>query len=221
MKHRYILLFSLIVTILIATFGLAACNRSLGLKDSLLGASSCLLPCWQGITPGITTSNDALQILQKSTLIAKKSVTSSNPQDDFGGATWKWRTEDSQLDARLWWRDGAIREVILPTSDISIDEIIKKFGIPEKIHVIPIGTPEDWEWGVTLYYPANGFQVQINGLFGLGAFLKPSDKVTFITLFEPSTIKERITFEGFDFAGLNPFLDWKGYGSISELYNSP
>jgi hypothetical protein len=187
----------------------------------LLGASSCSLPCWQGITPGITTSNDALQILQKSTLIAKKSVTSSNPQDDFGGATWKWRTEDSQLDARLWWRDGVIREVILPTSDIVTDEIINRFGVPEMVYVIPIGTPEDWEWGVTLYYPANGFQVQINGLFGLGASLKPSDMVTFITLFEPSTINERILFEGFDYAGLNPQLDWKGYGSISELYNNP
>jgi len=170
--------------------------------------------------PGVTTSSEALQILQNSSLVANASIRSSNPLDDSGGANWKWRLGGSQLEARLWWRDGIIREVILPTSSISVDEIINRYGFPEKVIAIPIGIPENWEWGVTFYYSTKGFQVQINGLFGFNALLKSSATVSFITLFESSTVEERISFEGYHITDLN-LQDWKGYGSIPDLYYIP
>jgi len=188
-------------------------------KDSIFGNSSCALPCWQGIVPGITTRDEALTILRDSPLIQGESLLSQDFAADPGGVGWDWRGSISSLEDRpnLGWSEGIVREItIFPPSGITVEEMINGYGIPERVSVLDVGIPEDPQYGVSLYYAHNGFEVRIFSIVGYhDAELKPSDPITFIVIFEPLPIEEYLSSFGFIVVKIP---EWRGYGNLQDLY---
>ncbi len=198
---------------------------SAGELESFLGNSSCFLPCWQGITPGITTSTEALQRLHESHLILKNTIQSEESKPGFGKAQWHWQFDGRQLEGYgdMEWSDGIVRSVGLGTYPmILLGEIINKFGPPQKIDVLDcteiVEGPQ--HWCVTLLYAKVGFEVQDHlerSGSGKGVQITPADPISFIVLFQPSTIEEWLSSLGFDPQVVH-LQDWKGYGDLIELY---
>jgi hypothetical protein len=108
--------------------------------EKLFGNSSCSWPCWQGITPGITTGSEALKRLNDSPLILKKySIQSEGSITGPGRADWHWKIDDKlpEENGNMRWKNGIIWLMELTvSSNFSVGEVITRFGPPEKISVI-------------------------------------------------------------------------------------
>jgi hypothetical protein len=193
--------------------------------EKYFGNSSCSLPCWQGIMPGVTTSTQALQRLKDSPLIFNNSIQSEGSMTGSGKTTWRWKPDDKmpEVKGNFEWVNGIVHLMKLTTYNIiSIGEIISRFGPPEKISVIDcteVVEGPQW-WCATLYYVKIGFEIH-NSWSRSGnekvIQITSTDITEFIMLFEPSTIEERVSSQGLDSHYLN-LQDWKGYGNLLDLY---
>lgn len=194
--------------------------------ENYFGDSSCSWPCWQGITPGITTSDDALQLLQTSALVLQSTVQTESLKTGFGNARWEWNIGDVQpsLGGDMDWRDGIVYDVgLIAYPTFSIGKVISRFGPPDKIHTddcteIPEG--EHRYLCAVFHYNKNGFEIHIVWEAAWNendTQITPSDPVSFVVLFEPTTIEEWVTNYGGDPQTLN-LQDWKGYGNLYDLY---
>jgi hypothetical protein len=85
--------------------------------ENFFGNSSCAWPCWQGVTPGITTSVEALQRLNVSPSISKNSLHSEGSEAEFGTADWQWKLDEKRLadDGKIEWHDGIVFDILLNT----------------------------------------------------------------------------------------------------------
>lgn len=191
--------------------------------ENFFGNASCSWPCWQGITPGVTTSSEALQRLNNSSLVLKNTIQAEEPKTGFGKVEWHWKIGDKQpiLGGDIEWRDGFVWKIALTAYYIiSLGEMINKFGPPEKVEVINcteiVEGPQ--YWCATLYYARNGFEIHVNwNRNENGMQIMPSDPIDFVLLFKPSTIEEWLSSWGFDPQN-HDLRDWKGYGNFYNLY---
>jgi hypothetical protein len=221
--------------------------QSVAVFENLFGNSACSWPCWQGITPGITTISEALQKLQDSPLIPTKyAIQSNGSKTGLGTAKWLWYIDDKCIkeygyDKRLEeygymdWNDGIVRRITLNAyPNISIGEIIKKFGPPEKIGVIDCSdSPDGLQfWCGSLFYTKNGFEIDVMWNYDSENIqITPSDPIDSVVLFRPSVFtpsniegwlspesiehKRPVKGSPFDWKG---FRDWDGYGNLFDLY---
>jgi len=187
---------------------------------SLLTGSPCDLPCWQGIVPGVTSSVEAIEILQGLPYVKKGSVKQSGTAE-VGGCTWQWRTSGKRILPGMTWQNGTVDTITLGLNyELSVIEIMDRLGVPEAISTITGGTPERWYWIVTFYYPNQGIELK--------AFtsefenqLEPSTEVGIVSLFIPRSMEERVDDIEKEIAAPLPenfLMQWKGYGNIGELY---
>ena len=202
----------------------SASLSAIALED-FFGDDSCSWPCWQGITPGITTSSEALLKLQASPLILKKySIQSEGIETGNGKASWRWNVDDNQREERgnIQWTNGVVRMMELTAYPvISLGEIINRFGSPEKIDVIDcteIVEGPRW-WCGTLYYAKSGFEIHVSWEDSAESDVQiaPSDPIGFVRMFAPSTLEKWLAAIGL--SHVYPDLrDWNGYGGLYDLY---
>jgi len=192
--------------------------------ENLFGDSSCAWPCWQGIIPGVTTRDEALQILNNSPIIVEISTRSNELAAGFDSINWKWVLDDSETTGLARSQNGIVYEIQLKTNQsISIGEIINRFGPPEKINIIDCTEVPEGEfryWCGILYYTKKGFSFHSSwaGTWDEQDLkINPSDPIEIIALIKPSTIEEWALFNGLDISSFN-LRDWEGYGGLYDLY---
>jgi hypothetical protein len=164
--------------------------------EYFIGNSSCSWPCWQGITPGVTKSSDALQLLQASPVVSKSTVQSKEFSPGIGTARWYWEIGNNQYDGYMEWQDGIISRIDLTAyPKFSIGEMVSRFGTPEKVEVIDcspiVEAPQ--HWCAVFYYTRMGFGIDARWEMAEDAtdiLFTPNDSVRSVSLFEPSTIEE-------------------------------
>jgi len=191
--------------------------------EIFFGDASCSWPCWQGITPGITTSSDALQLLQASPVVLEPTIQSEEIKPGFGTARWSWQMGNNQFDGEMSWQYGIVSSIDLaPYPTLSIGEIVSRFGSPEKVSVFDCSsTPEGLQvWCANFYYIKRGFEIRLrwnNPEHMNDIQLSPSDPVRFVYLLGSSAMEDLLLYLG---SGGDQVIirDWKGYGNLLDLY---
>lgn len=192
--------------------------------EIFFGDASCSWPCWQGITPGVTKSSDALQLLQVSPVVSKSTVQSEELWPGSGTARWFWEIDNNQFEGDLVWQDGIVSRIdLFPYPKFSIGEIVSRFGPPEKISVFDCAmTPEQpQEWCASFYYTKIGFEIRLKWKmpeYADDIKLSPSDPIRSVYLFEPSSIDDWLLYLGIHEPENIDIRDWNGYGNLLELY---
>ncbi len=206
--------------------------------NNIFGDISCTWPCWQGITPGLTTSMEATQKLNVTTGVIKLIVSPGlielppqmdNNDRDFGSTNWGWALDKGQsISVRVSWEDWVVDSISLNSysnlHEMPLEKVINRFGPPEKFafEVCPGHSISTIPLCATLYYPKRGFEID---LFWQetnleNAQITPSSPINNVLLFKPSTIKERLAAQR-DVPGYfreADLQDWKGYGNYIDLY---
>jgi hypothetical protein len=113
------------------------------------------------------------------------------------------------------------------TYDLTIDQVIEKFGPPEAINVSRGGIPEHWYWIIDLYYPHIGVQFKAYTL-EFDNSLEPSSEVGVAQFFAPTSLEERVAniygneenvlAERIISHVMGLMRPWKGYGNLFEIY---
>ncbi|MGA7193318.1 MAG: hypothetical protein WBW94_06770 [Anaerolineales bacterium] len=176
----------------------------------------CEPPCWQNITPGVTTKQDALTKLHdiypadKQVIDHNSSGTgfddyiSFSPYNDFSllGEIEISNNRVSMIDFAIYTKYTGIR----------LDHSIELFGIPQNILVMQYGEYDQ----VTLINAQKGTSFGYK-LFGnesvTSAEIGPNTEIREISFFDPSQYQRVMDSEEF-----NSLQPWNGYGSFKDKY---
>jgi hypothetical protein len=141
-------------TFLVLLASLAGCQAK---QSVLLENTLCQYPCWQKIRPGITSSEDALEILQRSPFLDSPPSSAPRKIDDVRSASsWVFAKNILEVSGGITYFNDTVAYIEFDViGNISIHEMIKYYGKPEFISVIT--GREDSRWlRVCWIYPDAG-----------------------------------------------------------------
>jgi hypothetical protein len=140
----------------------AACSRPV---PGILSGTPCAIPCWQNITPGITSDSAALSILSDPTIVEQDSLRESGLTTGSGTLLFPghafWLTNGDG--GMVLYNQGKVFQItVTPADSLPLTEVMNAFGEPERIYVTERTS------GVTcylawLFYPVNGLMVSVSG----------------------------------------------------------
>lgn len=145
----------LLVSVLLVLMG-AACAPEIQLvsdeyldDDSLISDEPCAAPCWRGITPGETSWNDAVQIIEEDETLDDLQTRTDDETGQIGAA---WAQVDGRNCCQMFTQDGETVSLLVTqtTPDIAFSEVIEKFGEPS--YLIGEAVTSDQAL-VSVYYP--------------------------------------------------------------------
>jgi hypothetical protein len=176
--------------------------------SSWLDKPACKLPCWQNITPGVTTLKEARLILEKLPFIESQTKTYDSVDWRFvpnkGDGGWMGASQDGVVDSITLGGD----------SELLVQTIIASYGNPTYVK------PHDCRDGTCpaeLIYPDLGLWVSIFVENSSGDNENPKIEIL------PTTVSDGVVFieSGMENTKKNLSLfqddrltmDWKGYGN--------
>ena len=124
-----------------------------------LNGVPCSVPCWEGITPGLTTMHDAFTILRQSPLTADVSL---RRQGKLGSLHWNWRS--GQEGGWAYFSADDPNEIITDidpsVGPMRLGDAIAVFGEPTDVvtnDVCPVGSVRFYEFSVA--YRSRGLKL--------------------------------------------------------------
>jgi hypothetical protein len=181
-------------------------------------SESCPNVCWLGIQPGVTTAEEAYQILLNSKYIDRKSVDWYKSPNEWypDGISARWLTEPPRgryVDVVLNIENDKILTMWFDDLwSITLQELINIFGEPDKISIFYVRYSPGWPYiEYTLFYHVPEITVHF---FSLTELTGP----------DPGDVVNRLILNQSDFE--NPGSDyhelyedsqpWLGYGHLEE-----
>jgi hypothetical protein len=127
-------------------------------KESILiQKTGCQFPCWQSIQPGVTTSDEAIQILLQMPFIDSKPSTSPRKIDDARSySSWTFQKNIREMGGGITYYNDIVAYIDFDViNKTKIDELVAYYGNPELISVI--SGQADTQWlEVSWLYPKQG-----------------------------------------------------------------
>jgi hypothetical protein len=170
---------------------------------------TCKPPCWQNITPSITTIDEAVSILER----MPETTITYNKKDSI-----EWDFGSNKTGGWLRAEDGIVAFVILSsiTDNLTLETVVASYGYPNFV------VPEDCREGMCstiLVYPDSG--IWLNVFIENKGWNNNSIQVEIL----PKTIVNRVHFEKIGMENFKqsylipeykvPIIEWNGYGDYS------
>ncbi|GAB4418276.1 MAG: hypothetical protein Kow002_05100 [Anaerolineales bacterium] len=189
-----------------------------------LNSSVCELPCWNGIVPGTTHKQEAIEILLE--LKTENDVVEVKEHEEasesfvfmYVGVTGEMSSDVMQT-ITLRVHEDTVQVVMIEDVRISLEEIISMLGKPEGVMRLPTWFDD----GIMVVYPSKGIifgvLVQKTGFLGTTLILKPESTLSSAILYPPgtwdATVGAHWVSEKWATANMHP---WSGYGDIDKKY---
>lgn len=206
---------------------LSSCRRGhqeTRVDRSILTDDPCAAPCWQGILPGVTTAAEVSDILQRLDFIDQDRLWASERE------YFAWHSTASDADpavsSYVLSRAGVVSGIEIGLDfELSLGEVMEKYGPPEKFVAYQSPRVEKIQSDVHFFYPQRGliFTSWIDGYVPPGEplMLVPSTLVTFVRYFAPAPIenlmREYPELNTAVLHGEDYWQDWPGYGPVKLL----
>jgi hypothetical protein len=205
------------------------CGEPPAVDMSLLTGEPCEPPCWQGLTPGSSTEEEANEFLRTSELVDQATLYQAELTRGSGevvGVSIQWRStapRSSNVDSNDFAIEGGVLKnmIIYPDYDLTLESLLQRYGPPEKFHVMVTGRHVP-SLRVTLFYPAHGFTASLE-LPVDDARLRPESTVIQVWYSKAGPLETFIELGvGYlgSYLGSTPeqwsesLRDWQGYGAI-------
>ena len=200
-----------IVVLILAMIGLGACVSLPGVPSIAqpedwsyrwLKGIPCRAPCWEGITPGQTTAEEEVQILQRSPIVTAVKITAIPGAPDVGVVEWNWtntgrRGGGAEFHAQTPSSPIYLVAPIFPVS-FKLGDVIQAYGEPSHIIASSYYGP-DIDSGVfydlSILYLPQGFIIGV-----AGGRVKPTLSV--------DTLSEAVVFFAPGEEGLRSAFQW-------------
>lgn len=196
----------------------SACTPTAANTTSVLTISDCELPCWNGITPGVTTKEEAEQILENTEGIGVNNIHTYNTSPTIRfWLSLETPSINRKTVGLLESLGGKVIELQLTENlNIVFGDIVQRIGEPESVISTPfIGGGNSFvalypDKGVAFYIP---YDTEVVGL---------GTQITSLILFDPTDFDRWLDMASFSIAKAEEtkkiMYPWKGYGNIKELY---
>ncbi len=217
-----------IVILLLVGFVLASCGLS-HQNPNIFEKPVCNPPCWENITPGITTKADALVILSKIDFVEQPSIDMNRPaigfDDEIRFSAYNYHPISGSL---FISRDRVSMIAFEFNLGTTMQHAIDWFGAPENILVVHTSFFDQ----ITLLNIRKGFEFNYK-LFGNqnqyldSSKIEPDSEVFGVLFFDPNQYQQVLNSRILAAYTLTPdeiksnLRPWAGYGSFKDKYWPP
>ena len=218
---------TLLLGLLVCTF-ITACQNPIPQQSTVITDQTCLPPCWNNITPGLTTANEAETILRNADTGDPQSVVREINTIDGWYDTIYWRWQDFSRGYLLLQNDTVWLLSFSENegrSTETLSQAIEKYGEPEFVFsMLDTNNPR---WGEIMFeYPQQGLifsYVSHDEEEMYRTVLRPETPISIIVYFSPEDYQRfQATFsppqEWTQKEILGSQYPWNGYGNISDKY---
>jgi len=210
-----------IIMLVISTVNDFSLRPSVVLKND-----TCDAPCWNGIQPGVTKSQETFVILSEIDVIPMNSIKEKYDKDGkITSWSWFFRRPAPDGGGTVYFADDRATAIsILTATSIKLEDFFKKFGEPDK-YWTEIGYGENREYlEFSLFYPTKGYVVNlIIDTEGDSKQVKitESSQVMRVTFFKPELLDDlletQILIDTPKGARKGSFISWTGYGNVTFI----
>lgn len=181
----------------------------------------CAPPCWEKITPGITTAEEAEKILKQNELMSDVEIFSPENHLQDSSVFWTWRSSKTPGEAYFdsLATPHTIKRIFVNLSrPVKLKNVISTFGYPSHVQV-SVDAPNVQEesrliYDLTLYYMEAGFYLVLDRNSAGSLFIKPtiSPETTFgVVIFFAPSIDGLHTATGWDKNFIqDTLIPWQG-----------
>lgn len=178
---------------------------------------TCQIPCWEGLTPGVTQIDDGAEILRNKPFIKTLKNPIYGPVGDIRQISWEFENQEGSGVANSDENGEIIAWIALNTgaTDFPLKKVIASYGYPDWVSIYCQGTDFIYKCSVELVIKDKGM---ILGLL-LDDKGKPGNNIIIIT--PESQIEKILLFANdqnryetaFKFSEIPHAIvyDWKGY----------
>jgi len=166
----------------------------------------CRAPCWEGITPGYTTGQEAGEILKRSLLISTAEVKIDSSLPDYSSVIWRWTdgTPGGEIHFSSRSSDNTIRDIApFQNKTFALGDVMKSYGEPthvratiiEKVNYerTPSGpSPIDTSYTLMVVYLEQGFALSVGG--AITPTLSPELQMDGLVFFVPGEAGAKAVF---------------------------
>lgn len=176
------------------------------LADLVDAEAACQAPCWRGVTPGETTWQEGLDLIQNTPIFVD---VQSGRDPNSEAAVIQWRTIDSQLDAanRMFTEDGqTVAQIsLIELSPYTIGQVIAAQGEPSLVQASLSGSTHAI---LNLFYPEKSLVVTIYIVLTADTDLTEDSQVVGAYYLLPQTMEALLRD--------TPLVEWNGYDSFAD-----
>jgi len=192
---------------------LGACQDALVHDVGILSDLPCPAPCWQGLTPGASTLEDAREVLDG----LGGSLVGGYSEQQLHGETVliQWHFRECQYCAvnGISLDNGVVSTIsMFVPYNVPVADLLAGYGEPEGIVAFEDGLPEHRYVAVSMFYGQRGLTFVLE-LPTDRPMLDPTSRVMHASYSEPYTLSSKQEALG-DEQALTP---WPGYGNALSL----
>ena len=203
-RHLFLTVIGIVSTLLF----LWACTSAptpelLDIADGgVLSGEPCGPPCFWNITPGVTTKEQTMNILQDMGLLQRCEYFDTTAESGDRGIICSpiavfILKEDVDIVAGLGFR---------PTQRITVEDIIEKYGEPNAVQVVGLGLPEsNPQTTMTLYYDSWNMSLRLSDQASITYELEPDVQVENIAYSDKRSYERYRQYSS----------GWHGFGSYA------
>ncbi len=177
---------------------------------SVLTDSPCAAPCWEGVVPGTAMDEDeVLELLHELPSVGR---VWKNTAIMWYWKEWPW---EGQGYNSIFLMGTVVNNINLYFAfELTVEEIVNKYGIPELVSVTEVGTPQAYV-AVHLFYPTKGLSFKAKVFPDYDPVLKPTTRV-FEAVYTAPVDSLEAWQDSFSYLHLQP---WPGYGKLEEVFD--
>ena len=207
----------ILLSCVILFFVLVSCTPH---NSAIMVDTQCDPPCWQDINPGVTTKEQALQIIPNTLGYKADSISEARKNSRNFPQQVCWGFQENGNACALI-RDNTVQVLDFLTNEATIEEAFEKFGDPDHLY-LGAASGDAFCTYTEMIYSEKGVSLFITGnswLFFCKKSLTSRSSINSITYFDPA-VYELLLDEGFfgnpeqkDFG----LLKWTGLESLNNL----
>lgn len=179
------------------TAGMLAGARALLMKPSaVVNELSCAPPCWRGITPGVTTPDEAYSIIVRMEGVEFAAMTERLSGEEVRQLTWLFTSPLPDSTGRIYYDNGVVAAILIGTyGSVGLGELIALWGEPESVWTHCFRRVEGSRAETVVLWPNEGYAAAIDHHalpcpVPEGIPLSGHNRVRLVAYFEPSSFPE-------------------------------
>lgn len=198
------------------TVALLGCNPFVPADTSLISGTPCAPPCWQNLTPGVSTQADVEQFVNNDLLPGEqKTLIIPDPSDSR--KIFTWLSARSRVPRWIVVMDDRVTLIdFVPDFSLDMGTVVEHFGPPELLDARSSRFDGAYE-EIWLYYPQKGLVFWCDlDMDEISDKIEPGMKVDRVKYFEPGDLANYlIKGEGWTRNGLDLLMrrlkPWPGF----------
>jgi hypothetical protein len=200
---------------------LAGCGTS-GKHPSIFENPICEYPCWENITPGITTKDDALATLSKVDIVKQPIFDLRDTARGFSSELrFSLYDEKSSLSGSVLMMEDVVALIDFGTKlNLTLEQAIERFGTPQSILAFHSNlmwvTFVDPQKGIAFGYSSAGHPDWVY------SEIRPEVEISEVMFFDPKQYQQILDSGFLSYYLLNSeetkskLRPWNGYGDLSK-----